>query len=322
MTFLCYKFVQMTQKKWFLLDNNFLRLVIAAKNESILNSWRKWLADKSVIKPGDAAHLVTTEFSMLEGLGIVVEDIPEFSLLKTTDSPGDIGCFVYDEAMKYLSPLPRLKKEHLEQRYERCIEECSSEGKILFSESFKRRIESPEFVESLNPALAVDFMLKFEYPAECFKSVHMTFWLMLKEQAEKEGEAPWFRLFEQMQSRIPGKKLNAVHTRPRADEIKKNVGLKSQKDRLDLEIVQFALSGKLVQGTRVPVEIHTCDPPEKIKDRIRLAKTVFQAIREKMDEEKIDTSIFNSFSSGWVHCFDSITGDFKESINVSTIPVL
>jgi hypothetical protein len=162
-------------------------------------------------------------------------------------------------------------------------------------------------------------MAGFHYSKRDFVPVHISIWVQMIEHWKLNGDFSAFRLFKNMYDRIPNHKLLINWAMEVILEVQYNLGLKPHRDLMDLELVQFVIVGKGSPTGRLPVNAFTGDAPEKIRHRVRLAKTALTTIREKFEEENLSAAIFGTFMSGHVHCYHPQTGAFLTTIDVSSL---
>lgn len=254
-----------------LLDTNFFRNFV--EKEAFFNKANAHLANRYRGVPRNEMALFVSPFAFLEYLGITVEppNLPPGIIgdqpIETWEAALNLAVQVYEVARAHFEAHPRLSPENFADKLRHRDRHVLPRAKEHWTIA-TRRYSQAENRSILIHCLAIEYVQKIQLKRNQAKIYHASLWLDASRKISEGMDVCMFRTIqwrwsdENRHERISQFGLDLVN------RLYKAMGVRLYDDLVDAELVHYATFGKIAEGQLVAVDTYTCDPNQKIKDRI------------------------------------------------------
>lgn len=254
-----------------LLDTNFFRNFV--EQETFFEKANAHLATRyRGIPPGEMS-LFVSPFSFIEYLGITIEppELPPGTVgdrpITTLEGAMELAVRVFNHAYAYFDGHARLSNAHIAEtlRHREAYVRPRAKGHWDIATG---RYSRPENRATLIHCLAIEFVQKLPLKRNQATTFHPWLWLDAAKRISEGMDVCMFRTIQWRWSNENRHQRIKQFGKDLVNRLYRAMGVRLHDDLVDAELVHYTTFGKIAGGPLVAVDGYTCDPSQKIKDRI------------------------------------------------------
>lgn len=314
-------------------DTNVFKRILENGSEYIYDSIFAQLNQALNPKGAYTGFLSTTSpFQLLEFLGRIPPNISiqEFSKEEIKQYGFTLLNLVFERALLEYKKHPDLTEVSLRERNEQNKLRLSAKASKLYDDIVGKIVSRDGFSELLKQNLALDFAYRFPFSkivrGEDLIRIHANSLIDIYRSEKKQAN------FTQMRGVLKFcEHLQKVNGREPIDEAAKQIfeatkGIKEFRDLVDLDLIQYASLGVFLNSVKYPCLIITGDTKESFVNRLRLFKSTFVILDQKIKAENYlngnDLVAQVVPKEGVVAFVDMDTWTISEYLDISSIPAV
>ena len=282
-----------------LFDTNFFRKFV--ENPDFFKSANGLLSQRYKGISPSGMSLFVSPIAFLEYLGITVSPppIPD-GLIKdskpTFESMMALAERTYEHAHSFFSTQANITNQRIEAELAKRKTYVCAEG-MKYWEIAVSRYSNPANLPIIYHCLSVEFLQKLPMKKDKASYYHPSLWLDAAKRISEGMDVCLFRTIQWRWNVEPRSHGIKKFGREIVNRLARAMGVRTHDDFLDAELVHYSCFGKVDGKTLRAVDAFTCDPVEKVKDRIR----VFTEGLRKTVEELNNT--VDSTGKDWIYKF-------------------
>lgn len=307
----------------FAFDTNILWKI--CKSDIAYHAWSQGMASHRLTPEDGIWGTVPRPFLFIETLGIK-PGFPNITLPASfcgmDADPESIKRHLYTQALAHYKALPALSAKSLAKEYYSQRERATLAGQRLLDDFFLRVVKTKGFEVPIQSHIAMNFVNAYIVPEQIKGRFRNSIEVDIFRSLGEHRNINQTRVLElSWDYWIPTLIKRGLMTLETVERISKSLELKKARDLGDTDIVHLPVLGFSQDNVVHPVTVFTADPPQKIKDRIYVFKTLAAVIYDKLAEiAKLNPAPFPLLQPvhGNVVLCDKDTGAISEVVDVET----